>query len=104
MSDLVDKRRRYNRKAQRSYRAHLKSRFSNIERDSKVPSDPDVEGNVEETSEAEEAPGSNDAAYIQCLCGEASDSHFLVRCIKCGNEQHIACYYESAADIMDNHV
>jgi WD40 repeat protein len=40
---------------------------------------------------------------IRCICGYTDDKRHIMQCEKCGDWQHIACYYETAQSIVEIH-
>jgi hypothetical protein len=105
--DNESKRKLQNRIAQRNYRWKLETRLLELEERSQTDHDP-IEATPADAikhidPEVMVYQDANEAVNMSCICESSSDQRFIISCLKCGTWQHIACYYESAKDYMDEH-
>lgn len=129
ITDLAERRRLQNRIAQRNYRKVLKKRLAKLEesagsvdlghnrsshkslhqnetvvddhaRTDLGSTDPSINQFDPEVMAYQD---SEEPVYINCICNNTSDNRFVIACLKCGRWQHIACYYVSAKEYVDQH-
>jgi hypothetical protein len=107
-----ERRRLQNRIAQRNYRKKLRARLFELEEraNAKPKTDHDsLEASSSADSKEQIDPevmvyqDADETVNMSCICESSSDQRFIIACLKCGTWQHIACYYESAKDYMDDH-
>lgn len=104
-----ERRRLQNRIAQRNYRKKLRARLFELEERANANSRADHDS-VEASDFQEQIDpevmvyqDADETVNMSCICGSSSDQRFIIACLKCGTWQHIACYYKSTKDYMDEH-
>ncbi|KAH7080227.1 hypothetical protein BKA63DRAFT_238563 [Paraphoma chrysanthemicola] len=107
-----ERRRIQNRIAQRNYRKRLRARLFELEEKANVnPQTGHDAVVVYHSAEHKEQidpevmvyQDADEPVRMSCICESSSDQRFIIACLQCGTWQHIACYYESAKDYMDEH-
>jgi hypothetical protein len=105
--DNSSRRKLQNRIAQRNYRWKLKTRLLELEERSQTDHDTIKATPADSTEHIDPEvmvyQDANEIVKMSCICKSSSDQRFIISCLECGNWQHIACYYESAKDYMDEH-
>jgi hypothetical protein len=101
------RRRLQNRIAQRNYRWKLKTRLLELEERTQTDRD-SIEDTPADSAqyidpEVMVYQDAGEKVKMRCICESSSDHRFIIPCLKCGTWQHIACYYKSAKDIVDEH-
>jgi hypothetical protein len=111
-TDTAERRRLQNRIAQRNYRRKLRGRLSALEEKVHANTQSDLESESKDAAKGQDQhidpevlvyQNENESVEISCICESTSDQRFVIACLKCGTWQHIACYYMSAKDYMDEH-
>jgi len=109
---IEERRRVQNRIAQRNYRKKLRARLFELEEranaklqtgQSFVEVGPSAKVKEQIDPEVMVYQDTDEPVKMSCICESSSDQRFIIACLKCGTWQHIACYYESARDYMDEH-
>lgn len=115
MERTSERRRLQNRIAQRNFRNRLKTRLEALEdRVAETESTRSRDGPAEKLRAVSTTldgldpevmlhQSTNESVDIRCVCGIENDRRFIIPCMQCGTWQHIACYYELAADVVELH-
>jgi hypothetical protein len=115
MEVLAERRRLQNRIAQRNYRKRMKARLDALDSRGVETENTQHKYEAEETFQTDKSTqdgldpevmahqSTNESVNIRCVCNVDEDRRFIIPCMQCGTWQHIACYYELAADVVEVH-